>query len=67
MDERELTELMKEIPDVSSVDTGYIARIVATIDTLREEMDNLQRQLVFSHFCCHCGSTDTGCQCWNDE
>ena len=25
-----------------------------------------QREELFSHFC-QCGSTDTGCQCWNDE
>lgn len=38
-------------------------QIIADLDVLSQD----DRVYVFSHFCCHCGSRDTGCQCWNDE
>ena len=26
-----------------------------------------QRMEAFGFFCCHCGTDDPRCQCWNDE
>lgn len=34
-------------------------------------LDSNDREVYFNllkaKFCMHCGSDDTGCQCWNDE
>lgn len=36
----------------------------------RERIDSLtdeQRMDIFNKYCTHCGSKDSGCQCWNDD
>ena len=38
-------------------------QILSDLRMLRDK----EREEIFSHFCTHCGSTDIGCQCWNDE
>jgi hypothetical protein len=40
------------------------------IETFLIQLDYLtddQRLEIISHYCKHCGSKDTNCQCWNDE
>jgi len=39
---------------------GVVARLVY-------DLTDLERENLFTLFCTHCGSTDTRCQCWNDE
>ena len=42
----------------------------ARIDHARRALEALQSgewDDVMLPFCRHCGSSDTGCQCWNDE
>ena len=31
------------------------------------KLSDQERMEVFSQFCCHCGSDESRCYCWNDE
>lgn len=45
------------------IDVSAVTRAVEMLKELPAE----QRLAVFNSFCCHCGSDDVRCQCWNDE
>jgi len=45
------------------INNRAFAKVANKVLALTED----ERVEVFSCFCNHCGSTDTQCQCWNDE
>ncbi len=64
-------------PKFSNEDPQYYLDISFTplitndkIEFIKQEMDKLtddERSEVIGNYCKYCGSTNSGCQCWNDE
>lgn len=55
---------------LDSAEYGKLVEDLVTLKPLEEQLNKLtdeQRQELFSNYCSHCGCTDPGCQCWNDE
>jgi hypothetical protein len=40
---------------------------IELIKDLLLELSEEERMVVFSNFCCECGSGDPGCRCWNND
>jgi len=49
--------------DYWHIASGNLANIVNSLYKLSDD----DRMQIFNLFCKHCGSTDSNCQCWNDE
>ena len=54
---------MLEVRNISVNDSAE-GRAVELLKGLSSDESRLE---VLSRFCSHCGSTDPGCHCWNDE
>lgn len=44
-----------------------IRSIVEIVTEMMGHLSESERMEIMHHYCTHCGSSDTGCQCWNDE
>lgn len=61
---------LRELKKMDGPEHMHLVRFVGYIDPIKEKLDLLTdeaRYALFSSYCRGCGSTDKGCQCWNDE
>lgn len=56
--------------EAMDLESPYLLDNPDTENLILEQLEQLspeQRLELFQKFCLHCGSQDSGCQCWNDE